>query len=99
MGNVIGNVSANLLKVGANNGSNISQILVGTGVLTRAGGGTDIINVGTLGLSTSSKIFVTFTLSPAGISWFYVTPDNDQFIITASGAPVNDVSFNWVAYN
>jgi len=99
LGNVIGNVSANLLKVGANNGSNISQILVGTGVLTRAGGGTDIINVGTLGLSTSSKIFVTFTLSPAGISWFYVTPNNDQFIITASGAPVNDVSFNWVAYN
>lgn len=99
LGDVTGSINANSLKVGRTNGSNISQILVGTGVLTSSGGGTNVINIGTIGLSTSSKIFVTFTLSPAGISWFYVTPDRDQFIITSSNAPVNDVSFNWVAYN
>jgi len=99
LGDVIGRVNTNLIKVGSSNGSNISQILIGTGVLTSAGGGTNIINTGTIGLTTSSRIFVTFTLSPAGIAWFYVTPDRDQFIITASAAPTNDASFNWIAYN
>ena len=99
IGNVTGAVLATSVKVGSSNGSNISQILLGTGILTSAGGGTNVINSGTIGLTTSSKIFVTFTISPANITWFYVTPDRDQFIITASGAPTNDATFNWIAYN
>ena len=99
LGDVTGGVSATSLKVGADNGTLIRQVLLGEGVLKSADGGTNEINVGTIGITTSSKIFVTFKLSPAGISWYYVTPGTDRFIITASGAPVNDATFNWVAYN
>jgi len=99
IGDVSGRVNTNSLKVGSSNGSNITQILLGSGTLTSSGGGMNTISIGTLGITTSSKIFITFTLRPVGISWYYITPDRDQFIITSDVAPANDASFNWVAYN